>query len=167
MRKTIETMAPGDWILVEPSLSDNYVGIPWQVTSLAKSRVYVRRWRYDERECLTELVEVKYFAAKSVMHVFSTPQEALRVSDMARYLGDRLRQQIKALKAENEQVFNSYMQSIRFGEPHNPLCEHEWDPLTTNETYKCCSKCGHVAYNEPRFSPWDGIVVEDESLLSS
>lgn len=112
MRKTLDQLAAGDWVLTDSLISSRFVGFPWLVSKIAGGRVYLERYRPDHVTKAVEKTDEKYVARKSVQYVFADEASAQAASDYARDASEAYEKCLRELQMEHRKAFLAHMESM-------------------------------------------------------
>ena len=100
-RKPIKSIQVGDWVLGESLISSRVVGVPWKVTRIGGSRLYLERYALDRNGEL-EVADQRQMMAKTIRMAFYDFESANAVSQFARCRSD-----------EYERHMNNEMKKLR------------------------------------------------------
>lgn len=99
MRKHIKDVSAGDWVLAEPLVYSRIVGIPWEVSKVSGSRLYVTSYTTN-RDGSIEVRDYRHMSIKSVRMVFDSKEDAELVSRFARSESDEYERTISQMMAD-------------------------------------------------------------------
>ena len=107
MRKHIKDVKAGDWVLAEALIQSRIVGIPWEVSKVSGSRLYVTSYTTNKYGSI-EVRDSRHMSIKSVRMVFDSKEDAERVSRFARSESDEYERAISQMMAEMRERVQAY-----------------------------------------------------------